>query len=595
MLAMQKKPVNILVNASGVNQKSTSDDVSSNTQKTTISSVSLKNKSKFLIKNNKYFKKINKYLRDKYCTEHKVVGIEIQPDVVRVAEANEVEGKWKLERICLKNTLNTISFESIRKNKKVYVDALRDIFVKNKILNKNVAVAIPASLAITKTISLPLMTKENLAKATKIPSFWQNLVQISENLNEYSIYYRITKENPAKKEMDILFVAVKQLDLNVYKEIIKDAGLNLVLVDVGCFPIINLSKLTNDDTTIGAILKIGKDENYLEVLEDGKPNIYDIFVPENEKAYLSDYIEHQTFQQRFSSQLKHIISKHEDKFNNKLSSISVISSENNIDKLINDLNSKIDTIKFEQTSLFEKIDVDEKIWNGNSNNKSAFAIVTGLATRKIEIFSDNNEKGISDTINLLPNASEIKNELKNSYYSKIFLGITVAACCLVLFFYSVLSASKYQSNYNEILNYNTYTKLFNEKNKIYNELNSYNITLNQLSNFAKTLPVNQEIIINGYKEIAKNIPDGVWLKKISIDKNVATIYGQSYEEPNIISFAKAFEGNKIIKNVSINNLKSVPTENGTLIKEFIISADIGDIIVLKPKILPKPLPVTVKK
>lgn len=584
MEAIQSKPFGIIANnlenqkdskpaniAQNISQKNTSKNLLNPAEQHIKEDT---NSEKIVKKKEKISVRVNSYLKEKYCTEHQVVGIEIHPEAIRVAEAIETENSWKLQKLISEPALNSFNFESLKKNKQVYTDILKKIFAKNKIQNKNVAVAIPASLAIVKNISLPLMTAENLAKATKIPSFWQNLVQISESLNEYSIFYKITKEIPEKKEMDILFVAVKQSDLNVYKDIISSAGLNLVVVDVGCFPIINLSKLASkskdSEITEQAYLKIGKDENYLEILEDGKPNIYDIFVPENEKAYLGEYLEHQTFQQRFSSQLKHILNKHEEKFQNKISKIDVISSEATIDKFITELNGKIEEIDFEQTNLFDNLDVDEKLFGKNTENRSAFAITTGLATRKIEIFSDDEKKSVSDSINLLPNAKNIKRDLKVSFYSKVALGIVVAICSIIVASYSVISASKYQANYNEISKFNNLQRVFEEKQKLYNEISGKSGNLNRLVKFSNTIPANQDNILNSFAEISTHIPEGLWLERIEIDETSLVILGRSFEEKNIIGFAKAFEDNEIIENVTIKTMKSLALDNGSLIKEFVM-------------------------
>lgn len=570
MVVMQQKPLNIIVN--DVDPKTVSTDATDNSnfvqpeiqpevKKAKLSSIS----------------GLKTYIKEKYCTEHQVIGLEIQPDIIRVAEAKEINGKWKLQRVLTRNVVNSYSFDSLRKTKKLYVDALNEIFTKNKIQNRNVALAIPASLAITKTISLPLMSKASLDKATKIPSFWQNLVQISENLAEYSIYYKITKEDPEKKEMDILFVGVKKADLDVYKDIVSQANLNLVVVDVGCFPIINLSKLKDDKQIVNeCILKIGRDENYLEIMEDGKPYVYDIFVPENEKSYLGEYLEHHTFQVRFASQLKHIISKHEDKFKNKVLNISVISSEKNIAKLIPGLSEKMEGIKIEQSSLFENIDVDENVFSDFSENKSAFAITTGLATRKIEIFSDDNKKEVSDAINLLPNAEGIKKELRAAFYAKVALGAIVALCSIIVTFYSLISAGRYSANYNEISSFNNISRQYTEKNKLYKEITENAANLNKLVKFASEVPANQSLLISAFHQIAANIPDGVWLQRIKVEKSILTIEGRAFEENNIITFTKAFENSKEIKNLAITNMRSTPLENGGLIKDFVMTANLSD-------------------
>jgi type IV pilus assembly protein PilN len=384
-----------------------------------------------------FFQKLNSKLKENFCTEAEVIGVEIQPDTIRVCEATRnKEGLWQITKLASKSVLNTYNYDSLGKNKDLYSKALSELLKKNKISSTNIALSLPASVTIIKTISLPLMTPENLQRATKIKSFWQNLVQLSDNLEDYSIFYRIIKEYPEKKEMDILFVATKYEDLNLFKEIASNAGLRTIVVDVGCFSVNNLSKLKQDKTQKTEVfLKVGRDENYLQILEEGKPSIYDIFIPENEKSYLNEYLDHQTFQQRFSSQLNHIISKYEEKTKHKVDNINIFSTEKNIDNFLNELNNSMPEIAIKKADFFEEIQVSKQIneLEEFKDNKTSWAVSVGLATRQIDIFSDDSTKDISETVNLIPEADIVKADLKSKFYSKI---IVWAAAIISLLFIS---------------------------------------------------------------------------------------------------------------------------------------------------------------
>ena len=148
-------------------------------------------------------KRFHNWLKENFCSETEVVGVEVQPDAIRICQATNDGKKWNIDKLFSAETLKAHDYESLKKNKAVYSKSLKEAFKKNKISNKNVALSIPASLAIIRTISLPLMTRENLAKATKIQSFWQNLVQLSGDISDYSIFYKIVNESEEKKEMEI--------------------------------------------------------------------------------------------------------------------------------------------------------------------------------------------------------------------------------------------------------------------------------------------------------------------------------------------------------------------------------------------------------
>ena len=79
------------------------------------------------------------------------------------------------------------------------------------------------------------MKDEELQKAIDTNSLWENLVQLTDNLDDYSIFHQVINRNQKENTMDILFVASKLADINNYTAIIKKSGLNPVIIDVKCF------------------------------------------------------------------------------------------------------------------------------------------------------------------------------------------------------------------------------------------------------------------------------------------------------------------------------------------------------------------------
>jgi type IV pilus assembly protein PilN len=116
-----------------------------------------------------------------------------------------------------------------------YGEQLQIALQKSKIQTTNAAIAIPVTSAIIRVVTAPLMTDEELGKAIDTDSLWENLVQLTDNLNDYSIFHQVINRDTTANTMDILFVASKLSDINSYTSIIKKGGLNAVIIDVKCF------------------------------------------------------------------------------------------------------------------------------------------------------------------------------------------------------------------------------------------------------------------------------------------------------------------------------------------------------------------------
>ena len=80
----------------------------------------------------------------------------------------------------------------------------------------NVAISIPVTSAIIRVVTSPLMKDEELQKAIETNSLWENLVQLTDNLDDYSIFHQVINRNEKDNTMDILFVASKLADINLY-------------------------------------------------------------------------------------------------------------------------------------------------------------------------------------------------------------------------------------------------------------------------------------------------------------------------------------------------------------------------------------------
>ena len=146
-------------------------------------------------------------------------------------------------------------------------EELKIAIQKSKISTSNAAIAIPVTSAIIRVVTSPLMTDEELHNAVKTDSLWENLVQLTDNLDDYSIFHQVISRDQTGNTMDILFVASKLADINSYTEIIKKSGMNAVIIDVKCFALksavdqINQISGTIEDSNLTAVLEFGLDEN----------------------------------------------------------------------------------------------------------------------------------------------------------------------------------------------------------------------------------------------------------------------------------------------------------------------------------------------
>jgi type IV pilus assembly protein PilM len=111
------------------------------------------------------------------------------------------------------------------------VDAIRSLWRRLKLRQKDVAIAIAGHSVIIKKISVPRMNPTELAE--HIPQEAEHHIPFSRD--DVEIDYEVVVEQNISGQMDLLLVAAKREVVADYTQVVRDASLNPVVVDVAAF------------------------------------------------------------------------------------------------------------------------------------------------------------------------------------------------------------------------------------------------------------------------------------------------------------------------------------------------------------------------
>ena len=342
-----------------------------------------------------------------------ILGVELSNKEIRLAQiTTNKANQWVLEKFET-HKIEIADESSVLDNAEKFTEELRLVIQKNKITTPNAALSIPVTSAIIRVVTAPLMKDEELQKAIETNSLWENLVQLTDNLDDYSIFHQVINKNEKANTMDILFVASKLADINSYTTIIKNAGLNPVIIDVKCFALksavdqINQISNKTEDANLTAVLEFGLDENYLMILYDNNPIITDIFLRGLDRKILlgsDDIEEKEGLIRRYVTQVKQAIQDFETKYEKRIRNIKVVSDIDNVEEYLSFFRKNLMNVGF---NLFDPTDglqipkqFEDKI---NLENKSYLTTAIGLAFRKLDVFGYYKFVTAVKNINLLPN------------------------------------------------------------------------------------------------------------------------------------------------------------------------------------------------
>ena len=106
-------------------------------------------------------------------------------------------------------------------NSGVIVDAVRELLNRNKIRQKECAMAVAGYSVIIKKITLPLMTREELDESIQ----WEAEQYIPFDISDVYIAVEMLTSRAAQGQMDVLLVAAKKETVNDYVHVAREAGL----------------------------------------------------------------------------------------------------------------------------------------------------------------------------------------------------------------------------------------------------------------------------------------------------------------------------------------------------------------------------------
>jgi type IV pilus assembly protein PilM len=154
-------------------------------------------------------------------------------------------------------------------NAAAITESIREAIDNAKIRNKNVAAAVCGHSVIVKKVSLPVMTREELDEQIR----WEAEQYIPFDVNEVNLDFQILDSADSQGQMDVLLVAAKKDLIDDYVQVISEAGLTPVAIDVAAFAVENAFEAnyqTGKQDTV-ALVNLGAQVVNISIISGGVP------------------------------------------------------------------------------------------------------------------------------------------------------------------------------------------------------------------------------------------------------------------------------------------------------------------------------------
>ena len=503
--------------------------------------------------------------------QEEIVGIEISAGSIKVAQMSDKNDNWILEKFAYRHVEGG-SEELLRSTPDIYVEQIRQALQIAKIATTNAAVALPVSSAIIRVLETPNLADEELEVAINNDSLWENLTQLPDALDTYSIFHQVIKRHTDRNTMDILFVASKVDDVNLYADLVRRAGLNPVIVDVRCFSLRGAFEAQKNYNLIKGtrfgILEVSEVENFLLMLQESSPYISDIYMRSQDKDLINENLQTMGTDNlseelvdvldRFATQVRQSISDFTTQYkSDPLQTLYVVSPFSYIDGLIKELQSRLPEMQLNIFSPFQDIiipaNIQEKV--KVEQNPSIFTTTIGLATRKLDVFGYYKLVTGVKSVNLLPGRGALKKKKQQGLYRKLLVFPLALVFSLSMFAYFYYTLGYIKNLDGKVVRFNeiqsTHTASVNQKNTLLKKQADLKKAIDKGSKVVSNQKESYEVLV----EISKSVPKGVVLTDLIFqNKNEFTIKGESGKDSGIIKLIENLNRSDLIEKATLNTM-----------------------------------------
>ncbi len=196
------------------------------------------------------------------------LGVDIGSSYIKSVLLKEAKGSYELEQFDLHSLPPELIVDGSIIDSLRLIDSLKEMLKKSRTSTKNAVISISGhSSVIIKKITLPEMSEEELSESIKFEA--EQYVPF--DIDDVSLDFQILgpKEDPG--QMDVILVAVKKDVINEYLTVVKEAGLNPIIVDIDSFALENMYGINYEiepDKNV-VLLNIGASAINMSILKNG--------------------------------------------------------------------------------------------------------------------------------------------------------------------------------------------------------------------------------------------------------------------------------------------------------------------------------------
>lgn len=199
------------------------------------------------------------------------IGLDIGSAYIKAVQINDTKTGYELALFDMIPIQPGIIGDGMIAEKAKLITSIKELLKKAGIKRNDAVVGVSGhSSVIIKKIMLPIMTEEELGASIK----YEAEQYVPFDINDVEIDFQILGPRAEEEgQMDVVLVAVKKAVIKDYQDVVAQAGLNPVIVDVDSFALSNMYEINYgiEERKNIALINVGASTTNINILQNGLP------------------------------------------------------------------------------------------------------------------------------------------------------------------------------------------------------------------------------------------------------------------------------------------------------------------------------------
>ncbi len=194
------------------------------------------------------------------------VGLDIGSSAIKLVQLDSSRSRYRVKTVGEISLPKEAIINKVIVQPDVVAERIATLVEDLGVKTKNVVISVSGHSVIIKKITIPSMSLEELEES--IP--WELEQYLPQSIEDVYYDYEVFPDVTPEGNMDVIIVAAKRDITDSYINVVRDAGLHPIVVDVDVFAIENVYEMNYEITSdLIALVNIGASVTNVNIVKDG--------------------------------------------------------------------------------------------------------------------------------------------------------------------------------------------------------------------------------------------------------------------------------------------------------------------------------------